>query len=178
MNLPKTLLRHFKPLIILVFGTLTAIGPDSSAAEPASPPPPVSKAKEPLPAPTHANVSYGPHTDHKIDLWLAKSSRPTPLILFIHGGGFVSGDKNRVSASAVREALDDGVSFASINYRFLFDASINEILRDTARALQFVRARAGDYNLDKRIAVYGSSAGAGASLWLAFHDELSDPNNA
>jgi len=66
----------------------------------------------------------------------------------------------------------------SINYRFRVSAPIQDILRDCARSIQFVRTKAKDYNLDpKRIASYGGSAGAGTSLWLAFHDDLADPNN-
>ncbi len=52
-------------------------------------------------------------------------------------------------------------------------------MRDCARAIQFVRYKAKDYNIDpKRIASYGSSAGAGTSVWLAFHDDLADPKSA
>src|SRR5262245_19417240 len=43
------------------------------------------------PTPTHADVSYGPHERNVLDLWLAKSDAPTPLVVFIHGGGFING---------------------------------------------------------------------------------------
>lgn len=42
------------------------------------------------PAPTYKNVSYGPHERNVFDFWAAKSSHPTPLVVFIHGGGFVN----------------------------------------------------------------------------------------
>jgi len=52
-------------------------------------------------------------------------------------------------------------------------------LHDAARALQFVRSKAAEWNIDKtRIAASGSSAGACSSLWLAFHDDLADPRSA
>ncbi|MGC4007514.1 MAG: hypothetical protein QM811_32080, partial [Pirellulales bacterium] len=55
---------------------------------------------------------------------------------------------------------------------------IQDILRDYARAVQYLRSRSDELNLDKtRIAAYGGSAGAGTSLWLAFHDDLADPTN-
>jgi acetyl esterase/lipase len=84
--------------------------------------------------------------------------------------------------------LDSGVAFAAINYRFRYlpgsdtsdpqRAGIQNILRDAARAIQFVRHNCEDYNIDDdRIACYGGSAGAGTSIWLAFHDDLADPNN-
>lgn len=133
-----------------------------------------------VPAPTAVDVSYGPHARNVLDVWQAKSARPTPLVIFIHGGGFTSGDKSQArKEKLVQQCLDAGVSFASISYRYRTDTPIQDVLRDCARALQFLRSRAAEWNIDKaRIASYGSSAGAGTSLWLAFHDDLADPSNA
>ena len=123
------------------------------------------------------NVAYGPHERNVLDLWKVKSERPTPLLVFIHGGGFVQGDKGQIrNRPMVRQCLDAGVSFASINYRFREHAPIQDILRNAARAIQFLRVHAKEYNIDPaRIASFGGSAGAGTSLWLAFHDDLADP---
>ncbi|MBI1356805.1 MAG: alpha/beta hydrolase fold domain-containing protein [Acidobacteria bacterium] len=130
------------------------------------------------PPPSRADLAYGPHERNRLDLWLAASDRPTPLVLFIHGGGFVGGDKSKVAAPLLERMLGEGVSYAAINYRFLPSAPIQDILRDAARAVQFLRAHAAEYNLDKeRFAAHGGSAGAGTSLWLAFHDDLADPDN-
>jgi len=131
-----------------------------------------------LPAPSFANVKYGPHARNVLDIWQAKSDKPTPLIVFIHGGGFQGGDKSQASANEIKACQESGVSYMSISYRFLPDAPVQDILRDCARAIQFVRLHAKEYNIDpKRIASYGSSAGAGASVWLAFHDDLADPKS-
>lgn len=133
------------------------------------------------PAPTREDVRYGAHGRNVLDFWQAKSEGPTPVVIYIHGGGFVSGDKSGIRRDRiVRECLEAGVSFAAINYRFLApDAPLPDILRDCARAVQFIRSKAADWNIDQaRIASYGSSAGAGTSLWLAFHDDLADPQNA
>ena len=129
-------------------------------------------------APTMENVAYGTHERNVLDLWQAKSDKPTPIVVFIHGGGFVNGDKSTVRGSAaLKKFLDHGVSVASINYRFKEHASVPDILRDAARAIQYIRSRAKEWNLDPaRVAAYGGSAGAGTSLWLAFHDDLADPN--
>lgn len=131
-----------------------------------------------VPKPDFADLRYGSHPNNTLDLWLAESDRPTPWVVFIHGGGFVGGDKSSVSGAALSQCLAAGVSFASINYRFRTEASINAVLRDAARAVQFLRYQARSYNLDKtRVATYGGSAGAGTSLWLAFRDDLADPTS-
>ena len=128
--------------------------------------------------PTAANVRYGPYERNVGDFWKADSKAPTALVIFIHGGGFVGGDKSQANPWMIRSCLDAGVSFMAINYRFRRDAAIQDILRDAARAVQFVRYHAKEYNLDPaRIACYGNSAGAGTSLWLAVHDDLADPKS-
>src|SRR5688572_24860827 len=72
----------------------------------------------PLPAATFAQVSYGTHERHVLDLWQAKADAPTPLLVFIHGGGWHGGDKTDVPPKLLDFMLAHGVSVASINYRF------------------------------------------------------------
>ena len=130
------------------------------------------------PKPTFADVKYGPHERNVLDFWQAKYPKPTPVVVFIHGGGFKAGDKSKISPYIIEKCLQSGVSVAAINYRFLEHAPLPVILRDSARAIQFLRYKSGKWNIDKkRIASYGGSAGAGTSLWLAFHDDLADPDN-
>ena len=135
--------------------------------------------KNPAPKPSFADLSYGPDSHNVLDLWLAKSTTPTPLVVFIHGGGFTGGDKNVASPANINRCLQTGVSYAAINYRFRTQVPIQTVLRDCARAIQFLRSKAKEFNLDKtRVASMGGSAGAGTSLWLAFHPDLADPGNA
>ena len=128
--------------------------------------------------PTHADVAYGPHERHKVDLYLAESKTPTPLVLFIHGGAFRVGDKSSVSTGEVRAFQREGWSVAAINYRFTDVVPAPGQYLDCGRALQFLRHNAEKYNLDpKLVASTGGSAGAGTSLWLAFHDDLAEPKS-
>jgi len=165
----------FVLLVVFVFsGDRNAFAQDTTAANQEAP---ATKQSARSPAPTFEDISYGPHERNKLDLWLAKSDKPTPMLIFIHGGGFTAGDKRGIRGkAAIADCLAAGVSFASINYRFREHAPIQEILRDAARAVQTIRSRAQEWNIDPdRIASFGGSAGAGTSLWLAFHDDLADP---
>ena len=131
-----------------------------------------------LPDPTVANISYGPHPRNVVDLWLAKSDRPVPLVIYYHGGGFRSGDKRTVHVAMLQKLLENRISVAAANYRLSDAAPYPAQMLDCARALQFLRANAAKYNIDpKRVAATGGSAGAGISLWLAFHDDLADTSS-
>lgn len=160
------------------FCTLAADAPIQQAA--LTPPAASDPPREIDTNPTITDVPYGPCEKNKLDFWKALSGKPTPLIVEIHGGGFYEGDKSgfRHDRTNIARCLSLGVSLASINYRFIGEAPIQDILRDSARAIQFLRYNATDWNIDKtRIAAFGESAGAGTSLWLAFHDDLADPGN-
>jgi len=127
--------------------------------------------------PSHENVKYGPHQRNIMDVWLAKSDKPTPVLVSIHGGGFAKGDKS-VSPDLLRRSLDSGISVVAITYRFSSQAIAPAQFLDSARAIQFIRHKAKEWNLDsKRVAATGGSAGAGISLWLGFHDDLADPKS-
>jgi acetyl esterase/lipase len=144
------------------------------------------KKPVPRPTPTAAIVAYGDHQRHVIDFWQAKSDTPTPLVLFIHGGGWRGGDKNTLKAESIKTYLDNGISVAAINYRFVDQAVAMKIvppvkapLEDAARALQFIRSKSKEWNLDKkRIGATGGSAGGASSLWLLYHDEMADPKSS
>ena len=115
-----------------------------------------------------------------LDFWKADATAPTPLVLHIHGGGWVNGDKAQVAH--LEDYLKAGISVASINYRFVTQAieagskpPVQWPLSDAARALQFIRSQARAWNLDSaRIGATGGSAGACSSLWLAFHADLAE----
>ncbi len=156
------------------------------AASPATPPPPKAAATpDPsLPQPTLANVPYGTHERQVLDFYKAESDKPTPLLFFIHGGGWVAGDKK--NPGSLKQCLAAGISVVSINYRYSWQAQLAGVkppvkapLEDAARALQFVRSKATEWNIDKqRIGASGGSAGACSSLWLAMHNDMADPRSS
>lgn len=137
-----------------------------------------------VPKPTLTKISYGDHRRNHLDFWKAKSDSPTPLVFVIHGGGWNGGSKELIHKFVDTAALlEAGISVAAINYRLIkhsqeFDPPVKGPLADCARALQFVRSKAEQWNIDKnRIGAAGGSAGACSSLWLAWHDDLADPKS-
>lgn len=120
-------------------------------------------------APTFADVSYGEHERNKLDFWQAKSDKPTPVVMILHGGGWVGGSKANVSRSTrypnLRAILGQGISVVAIDYRLIgkhtegVTPPVKAPLHDAARAVQFIRSKADEWNINKeRIGAYGNSA--------------------
>jgi acetyl esterase/lipase len=169
------------PLILLIFEFVLASFATAQAAERK---PEVYDAS--VSKPTLIEVAYGDHERHVLDFWKADSDRPTPVAFVIHGGGWNGGSKERLHRFAEPNALlAAGISVVAINYRYVSQAveagiepPVKAPLHDAARALQFIRSKADEWGLDKRrIGAAGGSAGACSSLWLAFHDDLADPDS-
>lgn len=135
-------------------------------------------AEEPARKPTQANVPYGPHPRNVLDFWQAEGSGPRPLLVYIHGGGWTSGDKQQ-DIKQFAPFLEKGISYAAVNYRLSGDAPLPAPVHDAARAIQFLRSKAKEWNIKTdRIALTGGSAGACTSMWLLLHDDLADPQSA
>jgi acetyl esterase/lipase len=139
------------------------------------------ESKKADPPKTLVGVAYGKHPRQVLDFYQARSDKPTPVVFNIHGGGWQNGDKK----FNAKPFLARGISVVSINYRFVkhgveekLEPPVKAPLEDAARALQFVRSKAKEWNLDKtRIGATGGSAGGCSSLWLAFHDDMADPKS-
>ena len=136
-----------------------------------------------------SDISYGDDAANKFDIFMPASAAPTPLVIYIHGGGFTSGDKQTkygiggTGPDEIRQVLSAGAAYASINYRLLSTSvdtdGVIKPLGDSRRALQFIRYYAQSLNIDPtKIVAYGNSAGAGTAVWLATADEIADSNAA
>jgi acetyl esterase/lipase len=126
-------------------------------------------------SPTHADLPYGPHERQTLDFWAAGGEGARPLVVIIHGGGWINGDK-RLKRPPLAPFLDRGVSVAAINYRLAPLDPLPAPVHDAARAIQFLRWKAGALGIDPgRIGLTGTSAGACTSMWLLLHDDLADP---
>ena len=141
---------------------------------------------EGIPARFYADIAYGAEPENSFDVFIPESSTPSPLVIFVHGGGFTGGDKseayNAGGPFVIRALLQNGIAFATINYRLLANDDKDGVIKpmsDCRRALQFMRYNAGMVNVDKtKIAMYGFSAGGGTSLWIGFNEDMADPMNS
>ncbi|PWK23831.1 acetyl esterase/lipase [Arcicella aurantiaca] len=114
----------------------------------------------------HGNVAYNNDTlkKHLLDIYLpAETKGKLPLVVFIHGGGWIGNDKYAdmgYMPNTVAAMLENGMAVASIDYRFATQAVFPAILQDCNKAVSFLYDNAEKYNLDKnRIALMGFSAG-------------------
>ncbi len=137
------------------------------------------------------STSFGPHSDRtvsdirfalvegfrplRLDLHLPRdASAPFPVVVSIHGGGWLLGSNkidsdDTVSIAALWESLlANGIAVASVQYRLSGEAPFPAQLHDVKAAVRWLRAFGGEFGIDSgRIAAFGDSAGAHLALLLA-----------
>jgi len=99
--------------------------------------------------------------------------QPRPLVLWLHGGGFIGGDLRDIEYAAAGIAAAGNVTVVSLNYRLAPEDPFPAGLHDVRDTLEWLRDHAADLNGDGRIAVGGQSAGAAlaAGACLLARDE-------
>jgi len=138
------------------------------------------------------DIDYDGKERTQFDIWMPHSNTPTGLVIYVHGGGFSSGDKDFVYAvqsggawdfpADIRYLLQNNIAFATIRYTLLKSTGetdgVKKPMSDVRRALQYIKHRSGDFNIDEnKIILAGNSAGAGTSLWIALNNDFADPQN-
>lgn len=110
-----------------------------------------------------------------LDAVLVRSERPTPVVVSIHGGGWKTGTKDGFSP-LLSELVAAGISWVSLDYRMATEAVFPAQVKDCTYALQFVKSKAKEWNIDPdRVALEGHSAGGHLSLWVGLHPDQADP---
>jgi acetyl esterase/lipase len=107
------------------------------------------------------DIRYVPDGDpaQSLDLYLPEktSTKPLPLVVWIHGGGWQGGSKSGCPAVPF---VKDGFAVASVEYRFSQKAKFPAQIQDCQAAIRWLRANSGKYNIDSgHIGVWGDSAG-------------------
>lgn len=106
--------------------------------------------------------AYGTDPLQKLDFWKSSSAKPAPLVVFVHGGGWKRGDKRNATGSSKVEHLTGlGYAFASVNYRLVPAATVEQQAADVAASLAWIKSNAARLGIDAtRIVLMGHSAGA------------------
>lgn len=100
-----------------------------------------------------------------IDIYMPKAKAPKPLVLYIHGGGWVGGHTRHSGAlsnfpQVLAKLASEGFVVASLEYRLSGEAPFPAQLQDARAALRFLKDNAGKYGIDPtRVGVWGGSAG-------------------
>lgn len=102
----------------------------------------------------------------KLDLyWPDEGNGPFPVILVIHGGAFMGGDKRDIQLTPMLAGLKRGYAVVSMNYRMSGEAIFPALVQDVRAAIRWVRANAEKFLFDPaKIAVWGGSAGGYLAL--------------
>jgi arylformamidase len=120
----------------------------------------------------HSDISYAEPKNARqtLDVYAAPDGKNRPVVFWIHGGGWQQGDKTEVHAKPLA-FIRTGFVFASTNYRFFPNATINEMASDAAKSIRWVRDHAQEYGADPNtFFVMGWSAGAQLAALLCTDD--------
>ena len=114
------------------------------------------------------DIAYAPVSGaQKLDLHLpAQAGDRLPLVVVIHGGAFLMGDKT-MDAEEIAALVDAGFAAAALNYRLSGEARFPAAVEDVKAAVRFLRANAAEYGLDPdRFGAFDASAGGHLACML------------
>ena len=127
---------------------------------------------------SHIDLAYAGNTNPRqmLDIHVPNNqTAPTPLIIWIHGGGWQNGSKTLGQNSFQLRYARNGYAVASLNYRLSSKAIFPAQAHDTKAAIRWLRANAATYNIDPtRIGVWGSSAGGHLAALLGTSNDVVD----
>lgn len=118
------------------------------------------------------NVPFGDSADPrlKVDIYAPENARKLPVVFWIHGGGWQTGDRTNVQVKP-QAFVDQGFVFVSTGYRLLTNVEMITIFRDVAKSLHWVHDHVAEYGGDpKRMLVMGHSAGAQLAALICIDD--------
>lgn len=122
---------------------------------------------QPLP-PGAVEHAYGADPKQRLDLVRPAGAAKAPVLVFVHGGGWSIGDKRHSAATKAAHFSGKGWAFASVNYRLVPNATVEQQAADVAAALGWLRVHAAAQGLDPdRIVLMGHSAGAHLAALVA-----------
>ena len=118
------------------------------------------------------NIAYADKADalQTLDVYSPKNAKNLPVVFWIHGGGWQTGDKTDVQIKP-RAFMEKGFVFVSTNYRLLPKVDMGTIVRDVAKSIRWVHDHIAEYGGDpKRLFIMGHSAGAQLAALICTDD--------
>jgi hypothetical protein len=134
-----------------------------------------------MPNPTYANVAYGSQPLETMDVYLAPSAQLTACAIEVHPGGWGGGSKSDFHdyGGTIEGLFNRGITIVSINYPLAPQATYPVPNKSVQRAVQFVRANAGAWNIQKDgIGAIGISAGAQLALWTGLSKDAANAHSS
>jgi acetyl esterase/lipase len=145
----------------IVFATVSRVPNPSAAASPDPGTP--NGIRRPVP-----NTGPAGTLDLHVDVYQVSSAKPTPVVVQIHGGGWIRGDRPS-SYRSFGSFFAAGVSVVTVQYRNAKDAPAPGAIQDVRCALAWVKRNAAKYNFDaNRVVTWGGSAGGHLALMAAY----------
>lgn len=126
----------------------------------------------------YRDIKYGNHKRQRLDIALPKNQTDNiGLILMIHGGGWIAGDKDGCYNEMIDWAENEGIACAAINYHYASKKyNINDILNDVTKSLNKIKEIGKENNLNiNKVMLYGGSAGAHISLLYGYKNQNISP---
>jgi len=119
-------------------------------------------ANAPPAIPATETIAYGQDPEQVLDFWRARDGKSAPLIIFVHGGGWQHGSKDNATGTwKPTHYLAAGYNFASINYRLVPRARVEDQAHDVALAVKALLDRAKSLGINPaQVVLMGHSAGA------------------
>lgn len=143
----------------IVYANVPLINNPSASPHPGTP----SGIRQPLP-----NTAPAGTMDLHLDVYQVPSAEPTPVVVQIHGGGWIRGDRPN-SYHSFAALLAAGMSVVTVEYRNAKDAPAPAAVEDVRCALSWVKKNAAKYNFDpNKVVTYGGSAGGHLALMAAY----------
>jgi acetyl esterase/lipase len=116
----------------------------------------------------------------QLDVWVPQTSEPPPVVMWIHGGAWLFGDRRYLPETLRPNQLFDellaaGLAVASIDYRHSLEAQFPAQLYDAKAAVRYLRAHADVFGVDaSRMGVMGESAGGHLASLVGLTGERAD----
>lgn len=127
------------------------------------------------------NEPYGSEPKQNLDVYLpaGRTQADTPLLIYIHGGGWIDGDKSEfLQVKTILESEFPGYAFVSLNYR-LYDFAtgrngISDQEKDIINAFNYIESQLSAWNISDNFVISGASAGGHLALLHAYKNNTSD----